>query len=170
MIFLIVFLLFGLLVFGTIKMFLSKKIVIKVLAIIPTVGLLTIGYFIFDAFFPDENFYIKEWHRNTDLPFPESANFEWKGATFPDHHNSYTSTAIIVVSQKDYTNLYKLALSNHTIIPDTSSLGYQGMFEQFTPYDYDSNDYKDFFYSSIGYSFKIGFGVDNKTIIYQYKH
>ena len=167
-IFLVIFILFILLILGIRRMFKSKKKTVKILAIISTIGLLSITYFIYDAFYPNESFYIEEWERNTDLPFPKSADFEWKDATYPDQHNDYTSTAIIIVTKDDFDNLYKLARTNNSIITDSESNGYKGILTQFLPSGYkNENLIKEYFYSFTRNSFKIGFGKDSKTIIFQ---
>lgn len=150
---------------------LSKNKTVKILAILSTIGLLSFTYFIYDAFFPNESFYVEEWKKNTELPFPQSADFEWKDATFPDQHNNYTSTAIIKVTKDDFDNLYRLARANKSINTDLESNGHSGFFTQFLPLIYkDETLIENYFHSSTslaGNSFKIGFGKDKKTIIFQ---
>lgn len=74
----------------------------RVLAFIPVFLLL---YFIYFAFFPSEEFYETDFKEVTGIELPESADFEFKTASYPDHFGDYTSVSIINIEAGFYQSL-----------------------------------------------------------------
>lgn len=63
------------------------------------------GYFIWEAFYPPEDFYKEDYKQVTQLNFPEKAVFLYKYASFPDHFGDYTSVFLIQIESKEYIRL-----------------------------------------------------------------
>ena len=161
-------LLLGFAVFIAIKLLLYKRPFHKLFGSFLITILCTVLFFIYNAFYPSEAFYINEWNTNTDVNFPENAEFVWKKATFPDHHNDYNATAIIVIPQEEFKRLLAEAQSSISLKPDSFYLGYKGFLDQFLPVDHkESQKIESIFYSTIGNSFKIGFYKNGKTVVFQ---
>ena len=157
-----------LIIIVTIKMFYSKKTWIKIIASTLTLGLLILSFSIYKAFYPSEEFYIQEWKYSTDLPFPESGEIVWKDATYPDIHGDYSASAIVELSSQDFIKLRNSIKISKVLKPDSKSIGYKGILEQFLTLDQRENlNFKDFYFSTIKAYFKIGFDEENNTIIFQ---
>ncbi len=74
----------------------------KYVAFIP---ILIWSYFIWEAFYPPEDFYKEDYKQVTQLNFPEKAVFLYKFASFPDYFGDYTSVFLIQIESKEYTRL-----------------------------------------------------------------
>jgi hypothetical protein len=64
-----------------------------------------IAYFIITAIWPTRGFYKDEFEYNTSIPFPKSARFVHKSATYPDFHGDYSSEAVFILSEDDFLTL-----------------------------------------------------------------
>ena len=64
-------------------------------------------YQTYDAFFPGESFYEREYEYVTMRKIPPSASFISKTATYPDFHGDYCSASMISISKSDYKKLLK---------------------------------------------------------------
>ncbi len=71
-----------------------------------------IGYLIYDAIYPSDSFYEKEFERVSGMSFPRSAVITQKYSTYPDIHGDYASCALIELSTEDYNLLRKKLMSN----------------------------------------------------------
>lgn len=74
----------------------------RLIALIP---ILTIGYFIYTAFFPTDSFYKEDFKEVTGIDFPENGEIMYKTATYPDQFGDYGSTSIVKVDKEFYKNL-----------------------------------------------------------------
>jgi hypothetical protein len=141
---------------------------IKSISAILLLGLSLLSFTIYRALYPFEAFYIQEWNYNTDLPFPSSASFIWKTATYPDQFGDYTSTAIIKLSGQEFKKLQKDITQSFAMNSDSLSKGYKGIFNQYLPTELkESPPFTDYYFSSIKAYFKIGFNQNNNSIIFQ---
>ena len=63
------------------------------------------GYFIYDAFFPSDDFYEQDFTEVTGLTFPRNGIIKYKTATFPDHFGDYTSTFLVNIDRSFVSEL-----------------------------------------------------------------
>lgn len=77
----------------------------KRLRLIALLPILTIGYFIYTAFFPTESFYKEDFKEVTGVDFPENGEIIYKSATYPDQFGDYGSTSIVKVDKEFYDGL-----------------------------------------------------------------
>jgi hypothetical protein len=70
------------------------------------VTILVSFYLTYEAIFPSNSFFIKEFTTVTAKKFPKSAVFLGKTSSYPDFHGDYSSCSIIKLSKEDYTRLY----------------------------------------------------------------
>lgn len=61
--------------------------------------------FTYNAFYPNESFYVDEFKEVTNLEIPKSYNFIEKTASYPDFHGDYISCSEIKLSNDDFKNL-----------------------------------------------------------------
>ncbi|CAM4389483.1 hypothetical protein [Zobellia nedashkovskayae] len=84
----------------------------RLLALIPVI---IIGYFIYDALYPSEEFYAYDFNEITGVELTEKAEFNYKTASFPDHFGDYNSVSIINVGPNFYeTLIVKLSENGHS--------------------------------------------------------
>lgn len=81
----------------------------RLLAFLPV---LAAGYFIITPFYPDDNFYKKDFKEVTGLEFPEQGKILWKTASYPDHHGDYQSTFAARIPKDFFETLPVSLLSN----------------------------------------------------------
>jgi len=67
--------------------------------------LLAYSYLWYDAFYPSNTFYEKEFIEITRIPWPISARIVNKASTYPDIHGDYSSCASLTVSRSDFNSL-----------------------------------------------------------------
>lgn len=102
-----------------IYMFVKKRNYNKKIRLIALLPILIVGYFIFDAIYPSEEFYKEDFTEVTGLNFPESGKFIYKTATFPDQFGDYTSISIVTVDRKFYDSLLAhLSKNNFNLIKE----------------------------------------------------
>ena len=75
--------------------------------IISTLIFVVVGYFVYDAIYPGDQFYKKEFKDITKTDFPESGKIILKKSDYPDIHGDYAACAVAIVSQTDYEKLLK---------------------------------------------------------------
>jgi len=85
--------------------FIKRRNYDKRLRLIALIPILTIGYFIYTAFFPTDSFYKEDFKEVTGIDFPESGEIVYKSATYPDQFGDYGSTSIVKVNKEFYENL-----------------------------------------------------------------
>lgn len=85
--------------------FIKKRNYDKRLRLIALIPMLTVGYFIYTAFFPTDSFYKEDFKEVTGIEFPENGEILYKTATYPDQHGDYGSTSIVKVDKEFYEGL-----------------------------------------------------------------
>lgn len=85
--------------------FFKKRNYDKRLRLIALLPILTIGYFIYTAFFPAESFYKEDFKEVTGIDFPDNGEIIYKSATYPDQFGDYGSTSIVKVDKEFYEGL-----------------------------------------------------------------
>lgn len=88
-----------------IYIFIKKKNLNKNFRWIALSPILIMGYIIYNAFYPSDEFYKEDFTEVTGLRFPESGKILYKTATFPDQFGDYTSVALIKVDADFYKSL-----------------------------------------------------------------
>ena len=69
-------------------------------------------YFVYDAFYPSSVFYKADFQEVAGIALSESADFEFKSASYPDTHGDYTSVALIEVDKEFYEMLPSSLIEN----------------------------------------------------------
>ena len=85
--------------------FIKKRNYDKLLRLVALIPMLTIGYFIYTAFFPTDSFYKEDFKEVTGIDFPEDGEIVYKSATYPDQFGDYGSTSIVKVDKEFYERL-----------------------------------------------------------------
>ncbi|WP_396168574.1 hypothetical protein [Flavobacterium sp.] len=70
----------------------KKKEFDKIYRLLAIVPLILVGYFIYDAFYPNTDFYKTDFKEVTTLDFPQNGKILYKTASFPDQFGDYTSS------------------------------------------------------------------------------
>ena len=83
------------------------KRVIKFLKVFPIVIVLVIGYFVYEAIYPGDDFYKEEFHKVTERNTPKSAKIIDKSASYPDLHGDYCSSSQVRLSRQDFQRLLR---------------------------------------------------------------
>ncbi len=73
--------------------------------ILSLVTILFASYHVYIAFYPSDSFYVDEFESNTKITFPKSGNIIIKGASYPDIHGDYSSSAIFSVDENDFHSI-----------------------------------------------------------------
>jgi hypothetical protein len=74
----------------------------RILSILP---IIIVGYLIYDAIYPNSDFYESDYKEVTEMEFPKTGKITYKTASFPDTFGDYTSSFIV---ELDNQNLKKL--------------------------------------------------------------
>lgn len=69
------------------------------------------GYSVYDAIYPSDSFYEKEFEHVSGMSFPKSGVITQKYSTYPDIHGDYTSCALIELSAADYNLIRQKLIS-----------------------------------------------------------
>lgn len=77
----------------------------KILLIICILGGTVFSYMVFRAFYPADDFYVREFNDNAGLKLPNSVSIKAKTATYPDIHGSYTACAVLKLSENEFIKL-----------------------------------------------------------------
>lgn len=75
-------------------------------------GVIAFGINVYQAIYPNDSFYEREFTRVSSLKFPESGKILNKYASYPDLHGDYTACALIEISPIEYEALRKTIESN----------------------------------------------------------
>ena len=62
-------------------------------------------WFVYEALYPPESFYLSEFERLTRISLPKQSQFVEKTATFPDHFGDYSACFIVRLSPEDIAAL-----------------------------------------------------------------
>jgi len=154
---------------GVGRMYKSQLPFVKGLAWLLSLLIIAVGYLVYDAFYPNESFYIEEWKRGTGFQFPKNAKLIWKDATYPDQHNDYTSSVVFQVSSQDFNKIHNRIESNAIGQLNSNKENWNGFFKQILSKEYQDEKlvHSWYFLSKKDYLVKISFLKDYKTIIFQ---
>lgn len=75
---------------------------LRFLAVVP---ILIFAYFIYDAIYPNAEFYEEDFKEVTGMRFPGNSEIISKSASYPDTHGDYTSAAAVKMSPKEYHSI-----------------------------------------------------------------
>ncbi|MBC6697974.1 hypothetical protein [Hymenobacter sp. BT190] len=138
---------------------------------LPVAISLITGYFVYTAFYPTDDFYEKEFHQITSLPFPKAGSIIDKDASYPDQHGDYSACARIEVPAPVYQHILHQVTTNTTL--SLVTYAYDSTFISSEPFTAVAGNIEPalFAYRLSGgssamnaYRF-IGFLTDRKTII-----
>ena len=90
----------------------------RLLSIIP---LIIVGYLIYDAVYPDSDFYKTDFEEVTEIKFPENGKIIYKTASFPDQFGDYTSS-FLVEFDKAYIKKLEANLKNKNFIKQENKM------------------------------------------------
>ncbi|KFF10075.1 hypothetical protein [Flavobacterium hydatis] len=133
----------------------------RLLALIP---IIITGYFIYDAFYPDSDFYKEDFKEVTEMEFPEKGEILYKTASYPDLFGDYTSSFLAEFDKTDINNL-EANLKSKSFIKKESKMSTKEL-------DYIEKRKGDRKYSAeyikeiyTGKYYSVGFLNDNKSVI-----
>lgn len=133
----------------------------RLLALIP---LIIVGYFIYDAFYPDLDFYKTDFQKVTEMEFPENGEIIYKTASFPDQFGDYTSS-FLAEFDKEYIKKLEANLKNKSFVNEKDKMSSNELY-------YIENRKGDIKYSAEyskdldgGKYYSVGFLNDNKSVI-----
>lgn len=138
--------------------------------LVPVIVVGTLLFPVFTALYPRTGFYIKEFEANTAISFPPSATFIRKDATYPDIHGSYTSRAVIRLSEQDYNYIYQKLKADTQFRKDTTGYPFLLETKDFLEQPFDDIKEKDIEEILVGYrkaQFKVGFLKDRRRIVFE---
>ena len=84
---------------------LRKKGYTTAAILLPVLVIFAVGYFIYVAVFPSDDFYRDEFKTELNIPFPKSGHILNKDADFPDTHGDYQACFSMRVGEKEYSEL-----------------------------------------------------------------
>ncbi len=117
LLFVVVFFLFGTpigmsyLIYHWIK----KKEFDKIYRLLALIPLIIVGYIVYDAFYPDANFYKTDFKEVTNLDFPQNGEIKYRTASFPDQFGDYTSS-FLAEFDKEFIIKLELNLKSNNFI------------------------------------------------------
>lgn len=120
--------------------------------------------FVYDAFYPSEDFYKVDFKEVTNMEFPESGKIKYKTASFPDHFGDYSSSILAEFEQNDLKKLEKhlkdgrLELTENKMSSNDLNYIERKMGQKSYLIHY-------FQQSKSGKLFSVGFLNDNKSVI-----
>jgi hypothetical protein len=133
----------------------------RLLALIPSI---IVGYFIYDAVYPDNDFYKTDFKEVTEIEFPEKGEIIYKNASFPDQFGDYTSS-FLAEFDEEYIKKLEANLKNKNFIRQENKMSSNEL-------DYLENRKGNIKYSSEytkeldgGKYYSVGFLNDNKSVI-----
>lgn len=131
-----------------------------------TIIVLIVGYFLYRAFYPNEEFYKEDFKEETNLTFPLAAKFIAEDASYPDMQGSYWSIAVIELPKSEYYNLHNLVANTAGFCVDTTQAIMGNIHSIYPKYNH-SNDAV-IYAKCETMSYKIAFQKDEKTVILQH--
>ncbi|MEA9412691.1 hypothetical protein [Flavobacterium sp. PL02] len=133
----------------------------RLLALIP---IIITGYFVYDAIYPDSDFYKIDFKEVTEMDFPEKGEIIYKTASYPDLIGDYTSSFLVEFGITDIKKL-EANLKNKAFIKKESKMSAKEL-------DYIEKRKGDKKYSAeyikeiyAGKYYSVGFLNDNKSVI-----
>lgn len=119
----------------------------------------TLCFYIYISVYPLDSFYKYDFEYYSGLTFPSSGIILSKDASYPDIHGTYSSDAVIELSNSDFNSLLNTVNNDKTFQTDTIMCG--EYFDKVT----NGIDTKNFIRIVKKGSLNIMFLKDNKTII-----
>ena len=95
----------GLLVFISVRLWRSKRSIVRWIAIVPSALLIYLSFQVYWAFYPREEFYREEWIRNAGFALPDDVAFRTRAATYPDQHGDYSCVAVMEMGASDIAHI-----------------------------------------------------------------
>lgn len=133
----------------------------RLLALIP---IIIVGYFIYEAIYPDTDFYKTDFKEVTEIEFPKNGKILYKTASFPDQFGDYTSSFLV---EFDIQQIKKLEqnLKTKGFVKEENKMSSNQL-------DYIENKKRNIKYSAEyvknadgGKYYSVGFLNDNKSVI-----
>jgi len=126
--------------------------------------IIIVGYFIYYAFYPDDDFYKEDFKEVTTMEFPESGEIIYKDASYPDQFGDYSSSFLVEFDnddiQKIENNLESKGFAKKGNDMNTDVLDYienkKGDRKYSTQYVKDTD---------VGKYYSVGFLNDHKSVI-----
>lgn len=81
----------------------------KIFSLLP---IFILGYVVYGAFYPSEEFYKEDFREVTGIDLPENSEFKYKNASYPDINGDYTSVSIIKIGSEFYKSLQSDVIKN----------------------------------------------------------
>jgi hypothetical protein len=133
----------------------------RILALIP---ILIVTYFIYDAIYPDTEFYKTDFKEVTEMEFPENGEIVYKSASFPDNFGDYSSS-FLAEFDKNYIKRLEKHIKTKGFIKKENKMGSDEL--DYIERKKGSRKYLAEYYKEIesGKYYSIGFLDDNKTVI-----
>ncbi|NTS44038.1 hypothetical protein HRG84_24375 [Flavisolibacter sp. BT320] len=127
-----------------------------------------LGYKTYRAFYPSDDFYVREFNENTGVELPSGVSILAKTATFPDIHGSYTACAVILLPQHDFLKIKDLVISRQDSKFAALAGNYLAESEQFfRSAGISLNFIESHWVLARKHQIKIGFLKDGKTIVFE---
>ncbi|MEO0045313.1 MAG: hypothetical protein RL705_504 [Bacteroidota bacterium] len=126
--------------------------------------ILIVGYFVYDAIYPDSEFYKTDFKEVTEIEFPKNGEIVFKTASFPDNFGDYTSSFLVELDKvnlkKIEENLIKIGFEKKESKMNTDELEYienkKGNKKYISIYTKETESDK---------LYSVGFLDDNKSVI-----
>lgn len=143
---------------------LSKKDYHPLYRLFALIPIVVIGYFVYVAIYPDDDFYKTDFKEVTNMDFPQNGKIIYKTASFPDQFGDYTSS-FLVEFDEEFINKLEIILKNNNFIKKENELNSNEL-------NYIENRKGNINYSvqyikddEIGKYYSIGFLNDKKSVI-----
>lgn len=73
--------------------------------LVPVLCSLFVGYHVYFALFPKDDFYKEDFESLSNMKFPKTGTILFKDADYPDIHGHYTSIAIVELPSVDFNKM-----------------------------------------------------------------
>ncbi len=135
----------------------------KLKYILASMIILFSAYSTYIAFYPNDSFYKNEFTDNTDIKFPKNAKIIVKGASYPDIHGDYSSSAVFKVDKVTIEKLIIGINANDNFKRDTISFNFGSEIRDQT-IDFNPNKFNMNYYWNLTESYTYYFNVAFDTI------
>ena len=137
------------------------KKVYRILALIP---ILIVGYFIYDAVYPNTEFYKTDFKEVTEMEFPKDGEIVFKTASYPDNFGDYTSS-FLAEFNKNYIKQLEENIKRKGFIKKQNKMGTNEL--DYIESKKGNRNYSAEYCKEIegGKYYSIGFLNDNKSVI-----
>lgn len=141
----------------------AKRTVNKKYRLLAFIPILIVGYFVYNAIYPDSDFYKEDFKEVTDIEFPSNATITDKSASYPDQFGDYSSS-FLAEFDEDFIKQLEQSLNNNGFVKTEDIMHTNEL--QYIEERKGSRKYM-VKYSKVGTGkfFSVGFLDDNKSII-----